>query len=547
MRILNIYQAISVLAILVGSSNAATSLDKNAFNIGKTAKIVGGSNAAAGSYPWYTALYKPVRDSFTGEIIQYEFYCGANLISENYVLTAAHCTPAKGDTVFVGALCPSDTMNCGQFYDMALVENVIIHPEYDRSLTYDLAHDFALIELDQAVTNIAPVRIDNGDFAPNYENGKKLYAAGLGLVQVETDYTNSQIATKLQEVELDYVSGEICQDESGLSILHRSTICAWDATKRSDACSGDSGGPLYDESNDVLVGITSYGDPLCVSTTPGVYARISDQFDWIQFNVCLDDKNADLCALDFKEDTSIPEDENWCEDSEVEIMISADQYPEELSWYFTDLLKLDTIALPLEEFEGNQKHSAKLCVSVDEGNCFRFDLNDYIGDGIETSGDDYTVTFNGETVNTETVFDSYRTSILFPAENCAAESVCGLVKYKLRIVTGTIRSFDELIIAIIANENDQQMYPYTFSSLLPNTEYEYNIDLCDGTYTIASQDLGYTQLYLYDSFGDIILRETDLNGRFFSSYREAVISGSSNLRTSLVLITLLATGAILLL
>ena len=87
MRILNIYQAISVLAILVGSSNAATSLDTNAFNIGKAPKIVGGDDAAVGSYPWYTALYKPVRDSFTGEIIQYDFYCGANLISENYVLT----------------------------------------------------------------------------------------------------------------------------------------------------------------------------------------------------------------------------------------------------------------------------------------------------------------------------------------------------------------------------------------------------------------------------------------------------------------------------
>lgn len=86
MRILNIYQAISVLAILVGSSNAATSLDTNAFNMGKAAKIVGGYDAAAGSYPWYTALYKTVRDS-TGEIIRYDFYCGANLISENYVLT----------------------------------------------------------------------------------------------------------------------------------------------------------------------------------------------------------------------------------------------------------------------------------------------------------------------------------------------------------------------------------------------------------------------------------------------------------------------------
>lgn len=87
MRIINIYQAISVLAILVCSSNAATSLDTNAFNIGKATKIVGGYNAAAGSYPWYTALYENIRDYDTGEIIGFNFYCGANLISKKYVLT----------------------------------------------------------------------------------------------------------------------------------------------------------------------------------------------------------------------------------------------------------------------------------------------------------------------------------------------------------------------------------------------------------------------------------------------------------------------------
>ena len=53
-----------------------------------------------------------------------------------------------------------------------------------------------------------------------------------------------------------------------------------------DACNGDSGGPLYDSDNNVLVGVASWGTGCGLDEYPGVYARISAQFDWIKSVVC---------------------------------------------------------------------------------------------------------------------------------------------------------------------------------------------------------------------------------------------------------------------
>ena len=67
-----------------------------------------------------------------------------------------------------------------------------------------------------------------------------------------------------------------------------------------DTCQGDSGGPIAlrnGNGKNILLGATSYGSG-CASTTPGVYAKISDYHDFIRANAAayFDDAEPAACG-----------------------------------------------------------------------------------------------------------------------------------------------------------------------------------------------------------------------------------------------------------
>ena len=105
------------------------------------------------------------------------------------------------------------------------------------------------------------------------------------------------LATELLEVEVTTMTNEECalskSTEVGWEFDYNGQItdnmmCAENVVDM-DSCQGDSGGPLVirqDSGDDLQVGVVSWGIGCAHNDFPGVYARISAQYDWIQKNVC---------------------------------------------------------------------------------------------------------------------------------------------------------------------------------------------------------------------------------------------------------------------
>jgi secreted trypsin-like serine protease len=112
--------------------------------------------------------------------VQFEWNCGATLISNRFLLTAAHCIPRNNPPVVarLGTVNPEEP---SQEYT---IKRVIVHP--DRKFTnYD---DLALIELDGIVKfdeNVSPACLYNR--TEDLPTGTVFGAEGWGVTHPESE------------------------------------------------------------------------------------------------------------------------------------------------------------------------------------------------------------------------------------------------------------------------------------------------------------------------------------------------------------------------
>lgn len=269
---------VAVLAALAAAGGLLVAVTATAYGDGSApasaepaSRIVNGEPTTIERHPWQVQI-----TSEDGSAHR----CGGVLVHPRVVLTAAHCLPRPsllggGDRVGVYAGRTSRTSG-GERLE---VSGVHIAPEY-RSTSH--RNDYGFLTLAAPSRLGVPIQIAGPDERRLWESGRDAVVSGYGY-ESEDAGRSSDV---LRHTTVPILADQTCVDLATYrGVLDPSVmLCAGYLDGRTDACFGDSGGPLAVPADERsasgvgwrLVGLVSFGDGCAQPDAPGVYTRVAE-------------------------------------------------------------------------------------------------------------------------------------------------------------------------------------------------------------------------------------------------------------------------------
>ncbi|XP_042726189.1 prothrombin [Lagopus leucura] len=251
-------------------------------------RVVHGNDAEVGSSPWQVMLYKKSPQ---------ELLCGASLISNSWVLTAAHCLlyPPWEKNLTTNDILVRIGKHFRAKYEknkekIVLLDKIIIHPKYNWKENMD--RDIALLHLKRPVIfsdYIHPVCLPTKELVQRLMlAGFKGRVTGWGNLKETWATTPENLPTVLQQLNLPIVDQNTCKASTRVKVTDNMFCAGYspEDSKRGDACEGDSGGPFVmknpDDNRWYQVGIVSWGEGCDRDGKYGFYTHVFRLKKWMR-------------------------------------------------------------------------------------------------------------------------------------------------------------------------------------------------------------------------------------------------------------------------